>query len=172
MGVRHAHLPRDVRQAGRPQWRRRAFRGAQLRKSRRLDHGPQHVRAEPRAMARRRLAGLVGRGAALSRAGLRAHPPSARSDRDQGRHRLPLRHRRNRGGARTRARGRWRQGHTHRRRRRDGAPVSSGGADRRTPRRRVARSARRRRVAVRRARPPGARATHLLITRTGKGPAQ
>ena len=46
--------------------RRRRFRRAGLRQSRRLDPGPEHVRAGARALAGRELEGLVGRDAALS----------------------------------------------------------------------------------------------------------
>ena len=60
--------------------------------ARRLRHGPQHVRADPRRVGRG-LARLVGRRAAVPRAGVRAHPSRPRADRDGGRDDLPLRHR-------------------------------------------------------------------------------
>ena len=52
-----------------------------------------------------RLAGLVGRGPAVPRPGVRAHPLRARRPADGGRHHVPLRHRRHRGRARPGARG-------------------------------------------------------------------
>ena len=63
----------------------------------------------PRPLGRRALERLVGRGPALPRPGLRPHPPRARAARDGGRDDLPLRHRRDRGGARA-GRGRGRRG--------------------------------------------------------------
>ena len=63
---------------------------------RRLHPGPQHVWPQPRRLGRTRLEGLVGRQSALSRADLHPDPPSARADRDGGRHDLHLRHRRDR----------------------------------------------------------------------------
>ena len=53
--------------------------------ARRLRHGPQHVRPDPRRVGRG-LARLVGRRAAVPRTGVRAHPPRPRADRDGGRH--------------------------------------------------------------------------------------
>ncbi len=84
--------------------RRRRFRRARLRERRRLDPRPQHVRPDPRPLARRRLEGLVGRQPAVPRAGVRADAPPARADRDGGRHDVSLRHRRHPRGARARAR--------------------------------------------------------------------
>ena len=101
---RRAHSRRwSERRAARPAWT--MIHRARLRESRRLDHGPQHVRAGARRLARRFLEGLVGRGAALSCAGLRADAPCARAGDDAGRHGVPLRHRRHRGGAFARQRG-------------------------------------------------------------------
>ena len=59
----------------------------------RLHHGAEHVRPDPRRMGRLGLEGLVGRRSAVPRSDLRPHPPRPRSDRDGGRHDLPLRHR-------------------------------------------------------------------------------
>ena len=67
--------------------------------------------AHPRRLARRGLAGLVGRGSAVPPPGLRADPPRARSARDAGRHDVPLRDRRHRVRARARPGRRRRQGH-------------------------------------------------------------
>ena len=102
VGIPHTHLPADVRTGGRLDRHRRRDRGQGLRQHRRLDHGPQHVRAGARSLARRRLEGLVGRQPALSLRGLRADQPPARLVRDGRRHHLPLRHRRHprRAGAR------------------------------------------------------------------------
>ena len=67
-----------------------------------VDHGPQHVRARTRRVARRKLEGMVGRQSALPLRCVCAHPPSARADRDGGRHHLPFRDRRHPRGTRTR----------------------------------------------------------------------
>ena len=67
-----------------------------------------------------RLAGLVGRGAALPHAGLRPDPPPAAPARDGGRDDLPLPRRIPRRGARGRARGGQRRPRRTPRRRRDG----------------------------------------------------
>ncbi len=72
---------------------RRRLRGTRIRGCRRVDHGPQHVRAGARTVAGRRVEGLVGRQSAVPCAGLRADAPSAPADRDGGRHGLPFRHR-------------------------------------------------------------------------------
>ena len=93
----------------------------------------------------RKLARLVGRGAALSCAGVRAHPSRKAAAGNGGRHDLPLRHRRASrkrsiapaGGRRTR--------HPRRRRRRDDPAISRSRADRRDAPRHRARSAGRRR---------------------------
>ena len=74
---------------------------------------------------------LVGRGPAVPHAGLRAHPPRARAARDGGRHDVPLRHRRDRVGARAGARGGRRPRRLDRGRREHGAPVPRGRAARR-----------------------------------------
>ena len=69
------------------------------------------------------VARLVGRGPAVPRARLRAHPPPARVDRDAGRHDVPLRHRRHRVRARAGARRRGRPRRLDRRRREHGPAV-------------------------------------------------
>ncbi len=79
MGICHPHVPRDARKAKAVQPASTTISRARVRQHRRVDPGPQHVRAGPRTLARRHLEGLVGRQPALSHAGLRAHPPPARS---------------------------------------------------------------------------------------------
>ena len=60
--VSDAHVPATMHgKDGRHDRHRRRLRRARLREHRRLDHGPQHVRPDPRPVARRRLEGLVGR---------------------------------------------------------------------------------------------------------------
>ena len=107
---------RRARQRGRRDGDRLAHAPA-----RRLRHGPQHVRADPRRVGRG-LARLVGRRAAVPRAGLRAHPSRPRADRDGGRDDLPLRHRRLRRRVRAGAGDGRRGRRRHRRRRLDRAP--------------------------------------------------
>ena len=109
LGAPHRGVRRDPNvpraRAGRHQRhrhdrRRRRLRRGVLRGRRRRDHGCGHVRA---ALVPRRpgLEGLVGRRAAVPRAGLRAHPHRATSvDPDAGRHDVPLPQRPDRGRAR------------------------------------------------------------------------
>mgnify|MGYP003694145157 CR=1 FL=1 len=60
VGLSDPNLPEDVRQRRRQHRRRRGVRRGRVREPRRLDPRPQHVRPDPRALARRRLEGLVG----------------------------------------------------------------------------------------------------------------
>ena len=92
---------------GRHNRRRRRVRCPLLRGSRCRDHGRGHVRA---ALVSRRpgLEGVVGRRAAVRRAGLRAHPPRPRPDSDdEGRDHVRVPRRLT--GRRTRGRGRRRR---------------------------------------------------------------
>ena len=114
----------------------------------RLHHGPQHVRPGPRRLGPG-LEGLVGRRAAVPRAGVRAHPPRARAAGDGGRDDVPLRHGRDRGGAGAGARGRRRPRRVDRGRRRDGPAVPGGRPRRRAAAARRAGRARPRRAAAR-----------------------
>src|SRR5690349_15045787 len=135
----HARVPEDARPGGRWRDRHRQRDGrAGLREHWRVDPRPQHVRPGTGSVARRDLEGLVGRGAALSRADFRPHAPQARTAQDERRHDVLLRHRRDARRARAGEAGRGRQGHPHRRRRGDRAAISSGAAYRRTASRRSA----------------------------------
>ncbi len=102
----HAHVaePCTAQRRRRDGRGRASSRPRGFERLRRLDPGPEHVRARPRSLARRELARLVGRGAAVPRAGLRADASRPRAAGHAGRHRVPLRHRRHRGGARAGAR--------------------------------------------------------------------
>lgn len=58
---------------------------------RRVDHGPEHVWTDPRTVAGRHVARMVGRGASLPHAGVRPHLVPAGTARHEGWHRIPAR---------------------------------------------------------------------------------
>ena len=75
MVCRHPNVSADIWKGRRRNRRRRRFRRARVGQYRRVDPGPQHVRAGARAVAGRELEGLVGRHPALPLRRVRAHPP-------------------------------------------------------------------------------------------------
>ena len=90
----HARVAEDARPC---RWRdgsRQRNCRARLCRNRCLDSRAQHVRSSPGPVAGRELEGLVGRGAAVSRAGLRAHASPAGAAQDGGRYGVSLCHRR------------------------------------------------------------------------------
>ena len=89
-------------------------------------------------VGRLRLDRLVGSRPAVPPPGLRAHPPRPRSDRDGGRHHVPLRHRRHRVRARAGLRGGRRPGRPSRWRRRPRCASSSRRPGRRAAPRAIA----------------------------------
>ncbi|CAA9549138.1 MAG: Dihydrofolate reductase homolog, partial [uncultured Thermoleophilia bacterium] len=157
MGARHRELAPPARVGGR-RAKRRLRRGRPGDEKRgRLRHGPADVRRRRGAVGRD-VAGVVGRGAALPRAGLRAHPPRARAADHGGRHDVHVRHRRRGVGGRAgpdggRGEGRLRSGRGERR-----AADARGGAPRRAPPPHRARAARSGGASARERRRPDARA--------------
>ena len=117
VGVRARRLARAARPRGRRGQRQHADRRAKRWRTSAPRHGARHVRRRPGPWGEEP-GRLVGRGPALPRARLRPHPPRARAAADGGRDDLPLRHRRDRVGARAGVGGRRRQGRHARRRRR------------------------------------------------------
>ena len=114
-----------------------------------IHHGAQHVRPGAWRVGSA-VERLVGRRSAVPRPGLRAHPPRARPAADGRRHHVLLRHRRNRVGTGTGARGGRRRRRRDPRRRDHHQPVPRRRPDRRAAAAHRAAHARRRHAAVRR----------------------
>src|SRR5580704_13186746 len=81
---RHPFIPRHAGPARREHRHRRRLREQLGTGYRRGDHGAQQVRPAARAVDRRGVEGLVGRGTAVPYPRLRAHPSRPALDRDEG----------------------------------------------------------------------------------------
>jgi hypothetical protein len=113
----------------------------------------QHVRSEPRPVARRRLEGMVGVHPALPHAGVRADAPLASVHHDGRRHDVSFRHRWHRSRAATGEGSGGPKGRKDRRRRGGHSAVAASGLGRRNARRHRASTARLGRAVVDRPRP-------------------